>query len=184
MNKLIKGAVTGAAGIALLLGGAGTFAAWNDSTPIGDQNTQIHTGTLSVAKDTSTPAGWYDVTKSATGTSISSVGSYLMVPGSEIEFRQPLTVTASGDQIAATVSFTNPTLQNGTSADSNFVVSSKLVDASGAVVSSTDNIPAGTHSYTAIVDVTFSGTATSDQKATLNLGQSSVTLTQTLPSSK
>ena len=44
MNKLVKGAVAGAAGIALLLGGAGTFALWNASTNVSTGS--ISTGTL------------------------------------------------------------------------------------------------------------------------------------------
>ena len=43
MNKLVKGSIAGAAGIALLLGGAGTFALWNaDATRCGRRH---HAGT-------------------------------------------------------------------------------------------------------------------------------------------
>ena len=41
MNKLVKGSIAGAAGIALLLGGAGTLALWNADAYIA--NTAIRT---------------------------------------------------------------------------------------------------------------------------------------------
>ena len=47
MNKLTKGAIATAAGIALLLGGAGTFALWNGQTTIAGGT--ISTGTLAIA---------------------------------------------------------------------------------------------------------------------------------------
>src|ERR1700710_1730368 len=44
MNKLVKGAVAGAVGVTLLLGGAGTFALWNST--IGVSTGSISTGNL------------------------------------------------------------------------------------------------------------------------------------------
>ena len=35
MNKLVKGSIAGAAGIILLMGGAGSLAYWNDSATAG-----------------------------------------------------------------------------------------------------------------------------------------------------
>ena len=50
MNKIIKGSIAGAAGIALLLGGAGTFALWNDSTSV--QGGKIKAGNLALVNQT------------------------------------------------------------------------------------------------------------------------------------
>ena len=55
MNKLLKGAIAGAAGVALLLGGAGTFALWNSSATVTGGN--IDAGNLHVA-DSGTAGTW------------------------------------------------------------------------------------------------------------------------------
>ena len=44
MNKTFSGSIAGAAGIALLLGGAGTFAQWNSSAAVA--GTSITAGVL------------------------------------------------------------------------------------------------------------------------------------------
>ena len=63
MNKLTKGAVAAAAAIALLLGGAGTFATWNASSAVADAG--ITAGTLSIASG-AVAGTWSDATGTST----------------------------------------------------------------------------------------------------------------------
>src|SRR5215210_1071695 len=81
MNKLFKGSIAGAAGIALLLGGAGTFALWNSNTTVSTPS--INSGVLSIAANT---AG---VWKAADGTQIDPL-TYKIVPGQTLTFTQAL----------------------------------------------------------------------------------------------
>ena len=156
MNKLAKGAVAGAAGVALLLGGAGTFALWNDSSTV--SGTTISSGELAVA--TATPGGW-------------STAPELWVPGDTYTYTEVLTVSAVGDNIEAELS----TSGGVTSGDADLAGDLTVVSSA----SSTDpgfsgptggvyTIDEGTYTVTASVEVTFyesSGNATQNQTATV-----------------
>jgi len=86
MNKLVKGSIAGAAGVALLLGGAGTLALWNDSASINAGT--VTSGVLDVA--TGTAGSW-------------SPDLDLIVPGDTIVYTETLDVTATGDNLNATI---------------------------------------------------------------------------------
>lgn len=188
MNKLIKGAVTGAAGIALLLGGAGSFAAWNSSaTVLPGTGTTVKTGTLSVTAP-GTKGTW---TSLATHQTIDPA-TYQVVPGETIEYQQPVTLTAAGGALTATLGFTNPTLKNGTAVDANFSATTKITSTLPDGV--TDNgdktytikpsaaTAAGTP-LTIALDITFSADATADQLQTINLTDTTLTVSETTPAS-
>ncbi len=96
MNKLIKGAIAGAAGIALLLGGAGTFALWNSSASVAGGT--IVAGDLLVA-DSGT-AGVWTVNGGVTPITLSG---YKIVPGDVLTYTKTVNVTASGDSLVATL---------------------------------------------------------------------------------
>lgn len=83
MNKLTKATIAGVAGIALLLGGAGSLAYWNDSATAA--GTTINSGSLSVAA----PAGTWDNTYTT------------WVPGNSATYSTTVTVVAQGDSIKA-----------------------------------------------------------------------------------
>src|SRR5690554_3920314 len=85
MNKLVKGSIAGAAGIALLLGGAGTLAYWNDIENLGTGGV-IATGTLDIAPTTAGTWTGDDVT--------------FFVPGDSAEYTESFTITAVGDNLA------------------------------------------------------------------------------------
>jgi alternate signal-mediated exported protein len=82
MNKLTKAAIAGAAGIALLLGGAGSLAYWNDSATL--SGAQIEAGTLSIAAS----GNW-------------SGEPNLWVPGDEAVYSGSVTINATGDNLKA-----------------------------------------------------------------------------------
>ena len=91
MNKLIKGAIAGAAGLTLLMGGAGTFALWNASAAVSG-------GTII--------AGDLDIVSLAdgvwtNGTTDIAIADYRIVPGDTLTYTETLAVTATGDNIAA-----------------------------------------------------------------------------------
>jgi len=185
MNKLIKGAVTGAAGIALLLGGAGTFAAWNSSATVLAGNS-VQTGKLNVsANGTGT---WFDVTNAASPVAISDISAYRIVPGATIEYRQPVTLNASGNDLAASLSFTNPTFSSA-----NFGISEKFLNGAPAGVTPTADgkafnvdpslIPNGSVNTTVALDITFSGTTTgdTDQGTTVTFTDTKINFVETAP---
>ena len=86
MNKLTKAAIAGAAGIALLLGGAGSLALWNasDTVSAGAVNTGTLTLTATAGSWNTAPAKW--------------------VPGDSYEYTANVVVTAVGEHIMGTLS--------------------------------------------------------------------------------
>jgi alternate signal-mediated exported protein len=99
-STLLKGTAAIAVGAALLLGGGGTLANWNDAataTPgsivSGDLNLEAKEGTWTNTADVDVTEGLED-------------GTYTVVPGDVLTFTQNLDVTLKGDNMAATISAT------------------------------------------------------------------------------
>lgn len=115
MNKLTSGAIVGTLGITLLLGGAGTFAMWNQSTTA--QAGTVASGTLTIA-NAGTPS-WKNVSADAPagGTAIANIASYKIVPGDTLEMTQTFTVAASGDNLKATLALDPNSIVAATDAD-------------------------------------------------------------------
>jgi len=101
MNKLVKGSIASAAGIALLLGGAGTLALWNDSSSIAD--TTVNSGKLTLA--TSITDGWDTIPA-------------LIVPGDTFSYSADLVVTAAGDNLEAVLSLDEGSIAAATAGNS------------------------------------------------------------------
>lgn len=99
MNKLTKGAIAGGAGIVLLLGGAGTFALWNDSATI-DGGT-ITAGTLDI--QTVTPGAWTDISPDVDGqpVPIPDITDFRTVPGDVLKYTAGVTIVATGNNLLA-----------------------------------------------------------------------------------
>lgn len=200
MNKLIKGAVTGAAGITLLLGGAGTFAAWNSQAQIAAG--PVSTGTLSVAPTAGATATWTDIT-TGTPQTVSDPTTYKFAPGDTLKLVEDVTVTATGNNLVAALSALAPTLTDtatGTgagSAASAFVVNTTFDTADETSLSGGATVAAGannTYTFTTStnqagqvtipIDVTISLPATAGngtENATVNLTKIGIDLTQTSP---
>jgi len=115
MNKLVKGAIAGAAGIVLLMGGAGSLAYWNDSASAGPASGQnlINAGTLKIeAVDSgSWTKGFYNASNVLVGSTSTitpaNLGAVRIVPGNKLTYTQTFTLTASGDDLYFTL--TTPT---------------------------------------------------------------------------
>jgi alternate signal-mediated exported protein len=112
MNKLTSGAIVGTLGIALLLGGAGTFATWNQSTTANVGT--VASGTLTIASS-GTPT-WKNISADAPST-IANIASYKIVPGDTLEMTQVFTVAASGDNLKATLNYSPDSIVATTDAD-------------------------------------------------------------------
>lgn len=128
MNKLLKGAVAGAAGVALLLGGAGTFALWNSTETVNVGS--VASGTLNIAK-TGT-AVWKNVSADGPvgGTVIPTITSYKIVPGDKLELTQSVTINATGNNLAATLTYDDTSITAAGTA--NAALKSALVFAADA----------------------------------------------------
>lgn len=184
MNKIIKGSIAGAAGIALLLGGAGTFALWNSSTNV--SLTSISSGELSL--DASTPAAgaWYDITKGPSTTPITAA-TYKIVPGASLEFRKVVNIKAVGDNLAANFAVAGGTVTSANSQAAKYQTSTK-VNYGGTDYQTPAVVPVTAGSTSALVTyklVFTAGTATpgdnTTQKDVLTLSDLAVTLTQVAP---
>ncbi len=168
MNKLLKGSIAGAAGIALLLGGAGTLAYWNSSATL--SNTTITSGQLHVA---------------ATGSWDETIVNW--VPGDKATYTGNVTVTATGDNLKATLELVEDSL----------VFTGDLADALDVDFAITGALPAGVTgsagSYaiaanaadtlvlpvTVTVELPYGGAVdNSSQSGSANLGGISFALTQ------
>lgn len=84
MNKLIKGSVAAAAGIALLMGGAGSLALWNDSATVNAGT--VNSGTLTL---NSNGDGAWDQSLA------------YIVPGDTVTYTETFEVVAIGDNLSA-----------------------------------------------------------------------------------
>lgn len=180
MNKLTKGAVAAAAAIALLLGGAGTFANWNaTSTAAGGD---ITAGSLSIAPG-AVAGTWSDATTDI------DLDSYWIVPGDVLTFTQNFEVTAVGHSLPATLALTGGAIVAVESTDAADVALANALGNSAALTATglgTDGnggyiVPVGTTSVTVTVTITFPKGDSVDndsQKGVVSLSGMSVTLTQ------
>jgi len=107
MNKTVKGSLAGAAGIALLMGGFGSYALWSDSQSFGSGS--IASGTLDVASSAATLTDQNDAAWS---------GTDLMVPGDTVTRKQAFTFTGTGKNLKGSITFTPGTPTNQTNASS------------------------------------------------------------------
>lgn len=106
MRNSLKAALAATTGTALLLGGAGSLAYWQDSeTETGDT---VTTGVL----DVSAPdcgVGWVDETAA-----LVDFSSYLVVPGEVFTQQCTFTFAATGDNLSADIGLVAPDVLTGT----------------------------------------------------------------------
>ena len=189
MNKLAKGAIAGAAGVVLLLGGAGTFAFWNSTANVAGGT--IVAGNLLV-ENTGGAGVWTD----QNGVTV-NIATYRIVPGDTLTYTDDLTVTAIGDNLEATLDFAEGSIAPTVPGDAEdealagYLEDSAELDATGTGISGaspTYTIVAGAAGVTQVVTVTveldfpFGAVAGAENDAKLgsvNLSNMAVTLTQT-----
>ncbi|WP_168200439.1 alternate-type signal peptide domain-containing protein [Protaetiibacter larvae] len=156
MNKLTKAGIATAAGIALLMGGAGTLAYWNESATVAAGTVQ--TGHLEL---TAGSAGWAD--------SISHI-----VPGDTATYTAAYTLSALGDNIDVDLSATLPAASGIDLSVSYSYTIDGTAHASGDVVS----LDEGDYAVVVTVVVAFASSSTTHEDETVNLGDVVITATQ------
>jgi alternate signal-mediated exported protein len=168
MNKLVKGSIAGAAGIALLLGGAGTFALWNATATVSAQT--ITAGTLALTANAN--GVW---TKDGTPITAST---YRVIPGTTLIFTQTLTVNAVGDGLTADLTYSGFTGSNTLAAITDETL--EVTSATATVAGNTLKFTPGTSTVNVKLTVVFPQGATTGQNAVLDLSALNFTLTQTV----
>ena len=105
MNKMTKGALATGLGVALLIGGGGTLAVWNDTA-------QANAGTIAAGdlRLTADPGEWS--VKGQPGTI--DINTYRIVPGKTLIFTQNVDVDLVGDAMKAKFEYNGiPSSANG-----------------------------------------------------------------------
>ncbi len=170
MNKLVKGSIAAAAGIALLLGGAGTFALWNSSAGLTAPSITAGRLTLTANSD----GVWKN------GTTTIDPNTYRVIPGQTLVFTQTLTVNAVGDDIKADLTHSGLTASG--SLETHTTETLEITSTTAVVDGSTLKFTAGTSTVNVKVTVVFPDTVTGTQgqNAQLDLSALTFTLAQTL----
>ncbi|WP_241984501.1 alternate-type signal peptide domain-containing protein [Cryobacterium sp. Hb1] len=183
---MLKGSIAGAAGVALLLGGAGTFALWNGDAAIAGAT--ITAGTLTVEASEGT---WSD------GAGPIDPTEYFIVPGDTLTYATALTVNAQGDNLQAnlnvpegSIAASDGTAEQDVALNAALKVTTTLTtDVDGVAVESPAadgpfavNASDGTQEYLVTVTVHFPSDVEGDddaQAGSVDLSEFDVTLTQT-----
>lgn len=97
MKKFVKASIATAAGVTLLLGGAGTFATWNASATTAGAT--IASGNM-VVEDSGVAGTW-----TANGSAV-NLADYRIAPGDTLTYTKTMSVSAEGDSIQATLGLT------------------------------------------------------------------------------
>jgi len=205
MNKLVKGAVAGAAGIVLLMGGAGSLAYWNDSAnagPASGSNT-ITAGTLTItAQNAGTwTKGMYNNagTQTVAPAAVASLSAVRVVPGNRLVYTQAFNVVGTGDDLFFTIGSTNGAVTAASAAAADVALAS-VINGSGTTAFAVGSITGGTvtaattpgvYKVTSNVGTAATITVTwtinfpfgaavdnSTKVGAVNLSQGSITLTQ------
>jgi alternate signal-mediated exported protein len=178
MNKIVSGAVAGAAGIVLLLGGAGSFALWNANATVAAAS--VESGNL--ALQSTTQGVWTDITNG--GSTVIDPTTYRMVPGNVLQYTNAMTVTSTGTTVGADLTY-NPLSITGDSALQSAVttkldVTSPDASISAATAANTFTVKPSTQSskVNVVLTVTLPASATSGMNGTLNFANLAFTLTQ------
>jgi alternate signal-mediated exported protein len=108
VKKFVKASLATAAGVTLLLGGAGTFASWNASASAGGAT--IASGNM-VVEDSGQAGAW-----TANGTPITLAG-YAISPGDTLTYTKTMSVSAEGDSLQATLGLTGGSIAAADPAD-------------------------------------------------------------------
>ncbi len=197
MNKLTKAAIAVAAGVILLMGGAGSLAYWSDSALSGPTGQTISAGNLAI---TAVNAGSWTKAFSGTttftaGNPVADITAVRIVPGNRLVYTQTFNVSATGDDLFFTVGNTansvsgvggaNAALAGLLTTNSSFTVTGPAggnVVASGSPNTYKVNTSAGPSVFTVTWTLTLPFNAgvvdNSTKTGVVSLLQGAVTLTQ------
>lgn len=153
MNRFAKGAIAGAAGILLLLSGAGTFALWNGSASAAAGSVQ--SGTMTIAADAAAGT-WSVVHGSGSATAIPNIANFRAVPGDVLTFTQKVDVTATGDNLSAILSVDPTSIKAGDASPASAALVTALTSGMTVVVGAP--LPTGVTAGSAANTYNVSGT--------------------------
>jgi alternate signal-mediated exported protein len=182
MNKLTKGAIAAAAGVILLMGGAGTLASWNSSANAGSSQT-ITAGSLSVTANAD--GAW------KSGATTITPSTFKIVPGDSLTYTQTFNLVASGNNLLFTLAATPGAIaaNSGSSADvalAAAVTGSANISVAGSNIAASTTpgtykvTTAGTTVVTVTMTVAFPyASGNSTQTGAVTFGNGAVTVTQT-----
>lgn len=170
----VKGTFAAAAGIAVLLGGMGTFALWN--VGLGVDAGSSATGSLAATFDG--PVDWQDVTPGHEN-AIDDITAFRMVPGDEVAGEVGVTVTTVGENLVvdATLDTADAGLPDGVEAE---VTLNGEAESLTLTAAGDGQNGERTHKVAAVVTLTFDSGATAAQTATIDLSKVKIDLTQSL----
>lgn len=190
MNKLLVSAIAGAAGLTLLLGGAGTFALWNSSATL--PGGTITAGTLLVSDSAPTSGVW------KSNTTVITLSNYRIVPGDTLTYTKTVDITATGDNLVATLAVDPATIAPTSTANTAdvrlaaYITKNAVLAITGAGITGTSPnftitpTATGVSARTATVTVTLvfpknptAGFENDAKLGSVNLGALAVTLLQT-----
>ena len=183
-RRLTKGVIIGAAGLALLVGG-GSYALWFDNEDI--PGGTVSAGQLDLALTGAGTGGagvWH--AESCAGDPIADISTYLISPGDVVCLAQPMNVTVSGGDIAATFSIDTDGILGDTALLGAVTITSSLTPITGFTSSGTNawTVTPSVTPYATSADVTFTfDVATDEQIAQLesiDLSSIQFSLDQTL----
>lgn len=104
MNKKTKGAIAAGTAALLLAGGAGTFAAWNDSENLNGGT--INSGTLTLTTE-GTP-GW-----TVNGATVTDWSTFKAVPGDVLTYNAKAKIGATGNNLKADLTVSQASFGGG-----------------------------------------------------------------------
>lgn len=184
MNKFVKSGIATAAGVALLMGGAGTLAYWNDTAAISGGT--VTAGKLNIVPETVTG------TWSNQNGAIANISAYRIVPGDVLTYTGTMGVEVIGDTLQAQLSIAGGTL-TGTNAAGNDLASWIATNGSVSIAASGTGVgapSAGVYpiantatSIDVVVTINFfksptAGAENNTMEGTVNLSDVTVTLSQ------
>lgn len=171
-RHLGKAVVAGVGGVLLLTGGGGTFAGWSDTASLGNDTT-ITSGTLALE-----PHGgaWTDDDGDVVP------DGYVVVPGDTVTYTEEITIRATGDHLAATLTTNldaptvsgDPQLAQALRTSAVFIVDGVRYESLEVPITSDDN---GT-TLSVELSVRFDAAGTIAQDQRVDLSALDVVLTQ------
>ncbi|WP_166979083.1 alternate-type signal peptide domain-containing protein [Paramicrobacterium fandaimingii] len=172
----LTGIVAAAAGVVVLLGGAGSFALWNAQGGLGSENTSTGHLTATFADPT-----WNDLTPGHEKESV-AIDTFHLVPGDVLEGTSIITVDAVGNNIAVNAEVTGPdgapigaSLPEGVSLDTQ-------VTATNADGETVTTLSEGTSTVTVTVTLSYAvDSGNTSMNTPINLQDIDVTLQQIAP---
>jgi alternate signal-mediated exported protein len=179
MHKIVTGTIASAAGVALLLGGAGSFALWNAQAS--SAATAVSSGTLTLeAADDGT---WTDITNGRAATI--DPASVLMVPGNTYRFTQTLVVEATGDDLTAELTYAKQSITGDPGLIAATEKTLAVTSSTAAIAPTADSTvftvspSPGSSTVTVTFTIALPESATTGQDGTVDVGALTFTLTQT-----